>query len=64
MPAMCAGLPDPGAPANALSGLAFNHPINSDTSFAGKAFFETINCGLSAISEIGSKSFSRSYESA
>jgi len=40
---MCAGLPEPGEPASALPGLAFNQAINSRKSFAGTAFFETMN---------------------
>ena len=50
-----------GRPRRALSGFAFSHAINSIKSFAGMAFLATITIGLLATSEMGSKSFKRSY---
>jgi len=52
--------PTPAVPAEALSGLAFSHPINSGKFFAGAAFFETITMGMFTVSEMGSKSRSTS----
>jgi hypothetical protein len=48
-------LPIPVVPADALSGLAFSHPINSSKFFAGAAFLETIKLGFVTVRAMGSK---------
>ena len=47
-------------PADALSGFALSHAINSARSLAGTAVLVTITSGLVASSATGSKSFNRS----
>jgi hypothetical protein len=56
-------VPTPAVPAEALSGFALSHAINSLKFFAGILFFATISSGSTASSETGSKSFKRSYGS-
>ena len=57
---MCAALPAPTVATDALSGLDLSQGMSSFRLFAGKSFLATINSGLPASSETGSKSVRRS----
>ena len=50
-------LPSPVVAADALSGLALSHAINSRRSFAGRLLRPTIQSGATESIDTGSKSF-------
>jgi hypothetical protein len=56
--------PAPPIPTLALPGFSFSQTISSARSFGGKAALPNNPIGQSAISDIGSKSFTKSKESA